>query len=146
MEDYAQRGVFRGFSRGPVRGLTAAFKLVWFRDRVFDLVVDIGKKTVTIPVVLPRVPDDLYRNFKAFVQSHHASSLPDHRRTEKTKARLRCANRRGNASVSMIVKDGDYEYALRRLIHLIHETFVIFLLDGRYRDYAVAQLGADPDW
>ncbi len=146
MEDYAKRGVFRGFSKGSVRGATVAFKLVWFRDRTFDLIADTDKKTISIPVVLPRVPGNIYRDYKAFVQSHHSADMPDHRRIEKTKARLRCANRQGNASVVLIVKDDDYDYALRRLIHLIHETFVIFLLNGMYRDYMVAQLGAESEW
>ncbi len=145
MEDYARRGVFRGFSQGPVRGASVAFKLVWFRDRVFNIIVDTGKKTVMIPVVLPRVPGSIYKDFKAFVLSHHDASLPDHRRIEIAKTRLRCANHGGNASITLSVKDGDYDYALRRLIHLIHETFVIFLLNGMYRDYAVANLGAEVD-
>jgi hypothetical protein len=146
LEDYAKRGVFRGFSRESVRNGVASFKMIWHRDRVFDLIVDTEKKTIVIPVALPCVPSDLYKNFKAFVESHHAVSLPDHRRIEKTKARVRCANHRGSVSVTLAVKDGDYEYGLQRLIHLIHETFVIFLLDGMYRDYVVEQLGADPDW
>ncbi len=146
MEDYARRGVFRGFSRLPVRNGVAAFKLKWFRDRVFDLIADTNKRTIVIPVVLPRVPDSIYADFKAFVQSHHSASLPDHRRIEKAKARLRCANCRGNVSLALAVRDHDYDYSLRRLIHLIHETFVLFLRDGRYRDYLVEQLGADPDW
>jgi len=146
MEDYAKRGVFRGFSKLPVRGGVAAFKLVWFRERIFNLIVDTGKKTILVPEVLPHVPDTIYRDFKAFVLSHHGKGLPDHRRIDKTKAGLRCANHRGSVSVAMAVKDGDYDYALRRLIHLIHETYVIFLLNGMYSDYVVEQLGADPDW
>ncbi len=146
LEDYAKRGVFRGFSRQPVRHGAAAFKLVWFHNCVFDLIVDRRKKTISIPVVLPRVPADIYPNFKAFVHSHHDESLPEHRRTEKAKARLRCSKNHGNASIGITVRDGDYAYALQRLIHLVHETFVIYLLDGRYRDYVVEQLGANPEW
>ena len=146
MEGYAKRGVFRGFSKQRIHDGVAAFKLLWHRNRVFDLIIDTKKKTVMIPVVLPCVPDNIYADFKAFVQSHHAASLPDHRRIEKDKARLRCAKHGNNVSVAMTVREGDYEYALQRLIHLIHETFVIFLLDGRYHDYLVEQLGEDPDW
>jgi hypothetical protein len=146
MEDYANRGVFRGFSRQTIRSGVAAFKLTWFRDRVFDLIADTRKKTIKIPLVLPRLPDSIYADFKAFVRSHQEPDLPDHRRVDKAKARLRCSNRRGSVSVTVTVRDGDYDYALRRLIHLIHETFVIFLLDGRYSDYVIEQLGADPDW
>ena len=145
MEEYAQRGVFRGFSRQPTRDGVLNFKMTWHRDLVFDLVVDPGRRTISIPRVLPRVPADIYADFKKFVQAHHAESLPDHRRIEAAKVRVRCANHSGRVSLAMVVKDGDYEYALQRLVHLVHETFLIFLLNGAYRDYRVEQLGADPD-
>jgi hypothetical protein len=147
MEDYAKRGVFRGFHARPIRHGVAAFRVIWHRDRIFDLIVDARKETICIPVVLPEVPmrSPLWSDFKAFVQSHHAASLPDHRRVEKSKARLRCANLRRNVSLTIAVKDGDYEYALQRLIHLVHETYLIFLTSGPYRDYLAEVLGAEMD-
>jgi len=147
MADYARRGVFRGFHALPARNGVAAFRMVWHRDRVFDLIVDTKRKTLRIPVVLPAVPSrsPLYKDFKAFVESHHAATLPDHRRIERTKARVRCANRRGSVSLTMTVRDDDYPYALQRLIHLVHETFLLFLTSGPYRDYMVEQLGADAE-
>jgi hypothetical protein len=145
MEDYAKRGVFRGFASQPVRHGVAAFRMIWHHDRVFDLIVDTHKKTILIPVVLPAVPSrsPLYEDFRAFVESHHAPTLPDHRRIEKSKVRVRCANRRGSASLTMALRDEDYAYALQRLVHLVHETFLIFLADGPYRDYMAEQLGAN---
>jgi hypothetical protein len=145
MEDYARRGVFRGFSRQPAADGVARFRMIWHRGQTFDLFVDTTKKTIRIPIVLPRVPDDIYRDFKAFVESHRDPSLPDHRRIEKAKALVRCVNRRPGVSLSVAVKDGDYEYALQRVIHLIHETYLIFLANGIYRDYMIEQLGADVD-
>lgn len=147
MEDYARRGVFRGFRAQRARNGVAAFQMIWHRDRGFDLIVDTRKKTIVIPVVLPAVParSPLYKDFKAFVESHHAASLPDHRRIERTKARVRCANRRGSISLTMAVRDDDYGYALQRLIHLVHETFLIFLTSGPYRDYLVEELGAEAE-
>jgi hypothetical protein len=144
MEDYAKRGVFRGFTQQRARNGVAAFRMLWHRDLVFDLIVDTKKKTILIPVVLPAVParSTLYKDFKAFVESHHAATLPDHRRIEKTKARVRCANRRGSVALTMTVKDDDYGYALQSLIQLVHETFLIFLVCGPYCDYLVEQLGA----
>jgi len=145
MEDCAKRGVFRGFASQPVRNGVAAFRMIWHRDRVFDLIVDTRKRTIVIPVVLPAVParSPLYANFKAFVESRHEAALPDHRRIEESKVRVRCANRRGNVSLTMALRDEDYAYALQRLVHLVHETFLIFLADGPYRDYMAEQLGAD---
>jgi hypothetical protein len=146
MEEYAQRGVFRGFSRQPARAGRLAFKMTWHRDLIFDLVADAEKKAITIPRVLPGVPADIYADFKRFLAAHHDAGLPDHRRIDTAKSRIRCANRRGCVSITVAVKDNDYEYALQRLIHLVHETFLIFLLDGAYRDYRVEQLGDDSDW
>ncbi len=145
MEDYARRGVFRGFSRQPAPNGTAAFRMTWHRGRNFELIVDTAKKTIRMPLVLPCVPDDIYRDFKGFVESHHAPSLPDHRRIEKSKALVKCMNRRQGVSLSVSVKDGDYEYALQRVIHLVHETYLMFLANGIYRDYMIEQLGADVD-
>jgi hypothetical protein len=147
MEGYAKRGVFRGFNKQRACNGIAAFQVIWHRDRVFDVIVDTKKKTILIPVVLSGVPasSPLYKDFKTFVESSHAATLPDHRRIEKTKARVRSANRRGSVSLTMAVRDNDYGYALQRLIHLVHETFLIFLTSGPYRDYLVEQLGAEAE-
>ena len=144
MEDYAKRGVFRGLASKPSHNGVAAFRMIWHRDRVFELIVDTKKKIIRIPVVLPAVParSPLYKDFKAFIASHQSTTLPAHRRIEKSKARVRCANLRGSVSITMTVRDEDYAYALQRLIHLVHETFLIFLPGGPYRDYMVEQLGA----
>jgi hypothetical protein len=145
MEDYFKRGVFRSFSKQPIRNGIAGFRMAWHRDRIFDLFVDIQKRVIVIPEVLPALPRDLYQDFKTFVESHHEASLPDHRRTEKSKARLRSAYRRGSVGLTILVKDGDYGYALQRMIHLVQETYLLFLLDGKYKDYTVEQLGAEAD-
>ena len=142
MEDYARRGVFRGFSKQPSPEGIAAFRMIWHRDRSFDLIVDTQKQTISIPEVLPRVPEDIYTDFKTFVKSRHDAGLPDHRRIDKSKAYVRSTNRRGKVSLRLVVKVGDYEYGLQRLIHLVHETYLMFLANGMYRDYMSEQLGA----
>ena len=146
MQEYANRGVFRSFAKLPVRKGVAVFKLVWFHERAFELVVDVREKKIRVPMLLPRVPENLYRDFKEFIRSHQSVSLPNHRRIDKAKVILRCAKRQGIASLTLSVKDDDFEYGLHKLISLIQEAFVIFLADGMYRDYIVTQLGADSDW
>lgn len=145
MEDYARRGVFRGFSSRPASDGIAAFRMIWHQGRSFDLIVDTWKQTIFMPEVLPRVPPSLYTDFKTFVESHHAPGLPDHRRIDTAKARVRSANRRGSVSLRMVLKTGDYEYGLQRFIHLVHETYLIFLSNGTYRDYLAEQLGVSFD-
>ena len=147
LEEYASKGVFRGFSAGPAEKGRATFRMVWHHDRKFELLVDVSKKTMRFPAVLPAVPahSSMYRDFKAFLASRHSDQLPAHRRIDPAKAHLSCGNRERNVSVTLTVKDGDFEYGARKLIHTIHEIFMVFLTDGPYYEYLVEQLGLDQD-
>lgn len=146
LENYAQRGVFRGFSRGPVKKGRATFKMMWHRDRLFELVFDSAKATLRFTLVLPNVPPDsaMYREFKKFVRSRQSEELPEHRRIDKKKAEVRPYNRAGNVSLTLKLKDGDYEYGTGKIVNLVHEIFMVFLHDG-YFEYMVENFDLDPD-
>ncbi len=121
--------------------------MIWHVDLLFKLILNLKKRTITVPVVLPDVPSDtsLYRDFKIFVESLHDRKLPKHRRIDKAKAVIKVGKRGGNVSLTMTVEDGDYAYGAQRLVHLIHETFLLFLVNGAYLDYRVDRLGFNPD-
>ena len=146
LENYANRGTFKGFSRGPVRGGIARFKILWHRDRFFELILDPHKKMLRFPMVLPEVPagSSMYRELKQFVESRHSESLPDHRRIDPKKATVRPSNRSANVALTVTVKNSDYEYATRKLIHLVHEVYLVFLQEGHY-DYMIKVFNLDPD-
>ncbi len=147
LEHYAARGVFRGFSRVGAPAGKAAFRLLWHRDRVFEVVLDTKTRRLTMPVVLPEVPADstIYSELRAFVQSKQSTDTVEHRRIDPAAVRLRCTNRRSQAGVSVTVMNGDYEYAARKLIHLVQEIYLDFLGDGKYYDYVVETFNLDPD-
>ena len=147
LESYAARAVFRGFSHGPARGGRAIFRMLWHRDRLFELILDVPKKTLRFPLVLPEVPANspMYREFREFVESRFSDSLPEHRRIDAKKARVRCGNRGGNVSLTLTAVDGDFDYGTRKLIHLVHEVYMDFLLDGRYYEYMIEKFDLDPD-
>lgn len=147
LETYASRGVFRGFSRGPAREDRARFNILWHRDQLFELVLDLRRKTMRFPMVLPQVPPKsaMYREFQKFVASRQSEELPEHRRIETSKAQVRCANRGGNVSVTLTAVDGDYDYGARKLIQLVHEVYLDFLNEGPYYDYLVETFDLDPD-
>jgi hypothetical protein len=147
LEGYAERGVFRGFSRGPDSNRKASFRLLWHRDRLFELIVDLDRHTLRFPLVLPQVDpkSTMYRKFKEFLKSRQSEEMPEHRRIDTRKARVRSLNRSGSVSLTLEVQDGDYEYGARRLIHLVHEIYLAFLVDGPYYEYMVEHLGLDPD-
>lgn len=146
LEHYARRGVFRGFSRGPVKNGRAAFRMVWHRDRVFDFIFDANRGTMRFPLVLPDVPADskMYLDLKEFIKARHSDELPDHRRIDGRKAQVGSFVRSGNVSLTLTVRNGDYQYGARKLINLVHEIFLVFLADGYY-EYMVEAFDLDPD-
>ena len=146
LEGYARRGVFRGFSpAGDVRQGRAVFRLLWHRDRVFEFVFDPRRNTMRFPLVLPNIPAEMYRELKSFIKARHAAELPEHRRIDPRKAQVIASNRGGNVALSLRVTGGDDEYGTRKLIHLVHEIYLTFLLDGRYYEYLVENFDLDPD-
>jgi hypothetical protein len=146
LEHYARRGVFRGFSRGPVKNGRATFRMVWHRDRVFDFIFDANRGTMRFPLVLPDVParSRMYLDLKAFIESRQSGALPDHRRIDSRKAQVGSYVRSGNVSLTLTVRNGDYQYGARKLINLVHEIFLVFLADGYY-EYTVEAFDLDPD-
>src|SRR5215467_570777 len=132
LEGYAQRGVFRGFSRGQGSDRKQAFRLLWHRDLLFELILDLERHTLRFPLVLPQVDPKsaMYQKFKEFVKSRQSDEMPEHRRINTRKARVRSMNRSGSVSLTVEVQDGDYAYGARTLIHLVHEIFLGFLIDG----------------
>jgi hypothetical protein len=147
LEGYAQRGVFKGFSPGPEKAGKPTFKILWHADRVFELALDEPSASVRFSVLLPNVPASsaMYADLRRFVGKFIGDGLPDHRRIDTTKSRVAVNNRKGDVSLVLTCRDGDYAYGIRKLIHLIHEIYLIFLLNGLYYDYRVENLGLDID-
>jgi len=143
LKEYAGRGVFRGFSAHTSE---PSFRLLWHRNQFFDLLFDAKTKTLRIPVVMPSVDAAMYAHYKEFVKERCSDAEPEHRRINPKKARVRTACKGGKVGLSVVVAaDGDVEYALRKLIHLVHETYMVFLYDGRYYSYLIDTFGLDPD-
>jgi hypothetical protein len=147
LEGYAAKAVFRGFSAHPQGDGAATYRMVWHHDRPFKLLLDVQRKTLRFPAVLPGVParSAMYRELQAFLKARQSGDMPEHRRVNPAKARVTSSTARGMVSVKLTVKDGDFDYATRKIIHIVHEIFMIFLVDGPYFEYMVEQLGLDPD-
>lgn len=144
LEGYAARGVFRGFSQ-DVRTNKAVFRLLWHRERVFELVFEPQKHALRFASVLPGVGAEMFADLKAFVQVRHLAELPEHRRIDPHKVKIQLSRRSRNVMLTAQVLDGDDEYAARKLIHLVHEIFLTFLMEGQYYQYLVENFDLDPD-
>jgi hypothetical protein len=147
LEKLAERGVFRGFSRGPRHGGKMQFKMLWHRGRNFELIAHPKAGILRFPAVLPEIPprSSMYREFKEWVAARQSDSPPDHRRVDPKKCGLLCTNQKGNAGVTLKCLDGDWDYATAKLITLVHEIYLTFLNDGRYYEYMIDVFDLDPD-
>ena len=145
LENYASRGVFRGFARGPATAAKASFKVLWHYAKFYDLVLEPAKKTLRMPQVLPGVPADLHQALREFLAARTTEDWPAHRRIDPAKAALAAQVRAGHLSLTITALDGDFDYATRKLIHTVHEIFLEFLNDGRYYEYLIETFDLDPD-
>jgi hypothetical protein len=147
LENYARRGVFRGFSEAARSKSAVEYRLRWHHDQVFELIFDVAKNTLRFPRLLPSVVSgsEMPKELQRFVESRHSDEVVEHRRIDKSKAQARVQNHKGSVALSVRIKDGDDEYATRKLIHLAHEIFLVFLMDGCYYDYLVENFDLDPD-
>lgn len=145
LEGYARCRVLRGFSQGPVRDGKTAFKMLWHRNRYLELILDSRRHTICFPSLLADTEPSMRRELQEFLKGRHSKALPEHRRIDSRKASMQCASRDGGIAVSLKVKDGDYEYGVRKLVHIVNEIFMVFLADGRYHDYLVKTFDLEPD-
>lgn len=147
LEDYASRGVFQGFSPGQARSGKATYKIAWHRGCVFDATLDSERGTARFANVLTNVPANstMYRELKEFIKSRQSDDLPEHRRIDGLRAQVQSYNRNGTVALVLTIKDGDCEYGVRKLVHLVNEIFMVFLMDGNYFDYMVKNFNLDPD-
>jgi hypothetical protein len=147
LRGYVDRGVFRSLSAGTARGAQTTFTIVWHHNRSFRLVVDRSARTIAFPTVLPAIParSAMLGELRRFMRQFTSAGLPPHRRVDPAKGGLRLASRPAGVSLSLQVIGGEWEYCARRLVHIAHEIYMVFLPDGPYQEYRVEKLGLDPD-
>jgi hypothetical protein len=147
LQAYADRGVFRGPLSETRSAQSVRYRVRWHRNREFDLILDRARHNARALEVLPSIParSPMYREFKEFLASFQDGSRPKHRSVDAKKVEVKPVNRSGSVSIRLNVRNGDYAYAIEKLLTLIHETYLGFL-NGPYDHYRVEALGADPDW
>lgn len=147
LRGYLDRGVFRSLSAPEPRRDRLAFTIVWHHGRTFRLVVRTRQRTVAFPELLPRVParSSMMKELRTFLRQFESPEMPPHRRIDPAKGQLRITRNPRGVSVSVAVRAGEWDYCTRKLVHLAHEIYLVFLPDGPYQDYRIEKLGLDPD-
>jgi hypothetical protein len=149
LREYADRGVFRGFSHAPGPGGRDLLRFRWLAGSAFRVRLDPAKRSLTFLELLPNVPhrSAMDRAFREFVRERSSDALPDHRRIDPRRVALSCTNRGGNLSVALALRRRgatrereDWAYAARKGVSLVNEIFQGFLR-GPYYEYMVQNFG-----
>ena len=138
LESYAQRGVFRSFSRVAFENGIADFRFFWLLNLPFQMSFDTKRKVIVFPKLLTKIEpaSELDTELRAFLADCASPDRPEHRRLDPTQVRTSYANRRGTVTLTLRSLDGDWENATRKAIHLINEVFLNFL-NARHPEYMI---------
>ena len=122
LEAYASRGVFRGLT---VKG-DSEFVFTWLTERPMKFHFDGAKKTLRFRDLLPNVEGDshLYKDVKAFLAERRSDQVPQHRGIDNERAEVALTRRNGSVSLSLKVKESEYDYGVNKIVNLVHDLFV----------------------
>jgi hypothetical protein len=142
LQQYADRGVFLGFSEHKGRGGWHEFKFRWLTRRPMELAFEPRSGRFRFRNLLPDISSSsrFYSELKTFVEGRASRKLPEHRRVNPRYAELRCGSR-GNAMwVQLRMRQKKHaEYATRKAVNLVNEIFL--QLHTWYPEYMWAQFG-----
>lgn len=94
---------------------------------------------LTFPALLPQVPPDIVAELKVVVAARSTRAVPDHKRIDARRARLAPVVRKGDLTLSVEIRGGNHEYAVKKSLNLINDLFVA--LHERYPEYLVQHFG-----
>jgi hypothetical protein len=144
MQRHADRGLWRGFGVRPGAAGRVEYRFSWHAPWPHVLAVDARRRTVTLRDLLPEVPhrSEMERALRRFLAARGAPDLPEHRRIDPDRVRVRARNRRGTVSVELEASAaGDLVYAAEKAVKLLNEVFLSFLA-GPWDAYMVRVFGA----
>lgn len=139
LQDYADRGVFRGFREIAGRNDRIAFEILCFpfTQQPFRLIYTDNPPSLVFKQLLQGMPahSDMYRQFKSYMKERSSEALPAHRRIDPERVQLKWSNRLGDVNVALNIQDQNHEYAARRAINLLTDLFFDLLTESTFYEF-----------
>jgi hypothetical protein len=142
LQEYADRGVFRGLSITERTGGRIDCDFLWLLGRPIRVSYDPAKSTLAFPALFPAITSSspvMAVELRAAVRERSTAGVPAHKRIDRRRAELACSLSRGALSLTAEVRGSNHEYVVRRVLNLINDLFL--LLHQSYPDYLEAQFG-----
>ena len=140
LQQYADRGVFRGFSVAQERG-RRIFRFVWLSRQIMTLSYNPRTAVLSFAKLFPGVdPKSAWLGeLKTMVAERSTRAVPEHKRIDARRVRLSFAVRQGAASLTLGVRGQHQAYAVQRALNLVNDLFLA--LQASYPDYLIDQFG-----
>ncbi len=149
LQGYADRGVFRAFTEVPSRNGKAEFKFLWFpiTKEPLTLIYTNRTRALIFKRLLRGMPakSEMYSELKSFIKERSSADLPEHRRIDPERADVRCSNRLGSVSVTVVIKENEYEYGVRKAVNLVSDLFMDLLPESTYYEYMAENFDVPED-
>jgi hypothetical protein len=138
LQHYADRGVFRGFRASPEPRGRVSYQFLWLTRRPMHAAID-RRGALTFAALLPHASPAIVSELKSMVAERSTRAVPDHKRIDARRARLACAVRKGDFSLSIEIRGRNQAYAVSKVLNLINEMFVA--LHEGHPEYLVQYFG-----
>jgi hypothetical protein len=140
LQQYADRGVFRGFSVTRGRSGRQEYRFTWLTQRPTTIDYDASARALTFRRLLPAVRSrEMIDALNAVVSNRASREVPSHKRLDRRKASLASAIRGGDWSLTATIRGANDVYTTRLALNLVNELFL--LLHESYPDYLSSQFG-----
>ena len=126
LQDYADRGVFRGFAERPPSRGRSLFRFTWLARHPYDLQYDPAKGEFVFLNAFPSVGSrsPLSYALKKFVAGRSSDDLPEHRRIDPARASVSAMVRQGDLRLKVSAEPGQHAYGANRVVNLLHEVYL----------------------
>jgi hypothetical protein len=143
LQQYADRGVFRGFSVTRRRSGRREYRFTWLTRRPTTIDYDAAARALTFRRLLPAVRSrQMIDALNALVANRASREWPSHKRLDRRKAGLASSVRGGDWSLTATIRGANDVYTTRLALNLVNELFL--LLHESFPDYLDETFGV-PD-
>jgi len=141
LQRYADRGVFRGFRAVPAARGRIDYQFIWLLRRPMHAVFDGRRGVLSFRGLFPGVDSRsaMALELRAMVRSRSGKNQPAHKRLDARRAQISCSVRTAEWSLTVAIRGGNHEYAVRHALNLINELFLV--LHESYSEYLVEHFG-----
>ena len=144
LQEYADRGVFRGFSVTRRPGGRYTYTFSWLMQRPFSLRYDPARRVLSFDGLFPHVAarSTMAGVLRDLVAERSTRRVPAHKRLDGRRVQVECAVERQRFTLAMRVRGApgrNEAYAVRHLLNLVNE--LVLALHETYPDYLIAHFG-----